>query len=159
MSKKITLLALAAISTAMLVLPTFASAGEWKIDPASGKFPQNFTLAGIGNTTLTTDGSSLKVTCSGLTGSGKYETATTGWITIMLHSCKENLFGSTCSSSGQPAGTVHILIVFLHNVILEPGPIVRGTLLTSENGHFTTFTCGGGLVQEVLNGNGIVDEV
>ncbi len=161
MSKKIILLALSAISAAMFALPAVASAGEWSLDPASGSFPVAFNLASIGNTTLTTDGSSLKVTCTSAAGNGSQTSATTSSnVTLTFSGCTENLFGSKCTSTGQASGSIKTTDLIGHNVILEKGPPeVRGILLTPNAGHFASFSCGGGLVAVVVNGNGIIGEM
>jgi hypothetical protein len=160
MSKMIKLLALAAISGAILALPAAASAGEWKLDSASGKFPQSFTLS-FGGTTLTTDGSSLKVSCNGLTGSGEYENSTTAKnVRLSLFGCTENLFGSACTTAGQSTGTIETTVMTGHNVIIENlNPPYRGILFTPNAGHFATFTCGGGLVKDVVSGNGVIAQL
>jgi hypothetical protein len=160
MSKKILLLALAAISAAMFAVPAVAAAGEWSLDSASGKYPVSFTSVGEGSTSLTTDSSSLKVTCTGNTGSGKQISATTAEeVTILFTGCTENLFGSSCKSTGQETGKIKTTDLVSHNVILEASPEVRGVLLTPNNGHFASFVCGGGLVSVSVNGNGIIGEM
>jgi hypothetical protein len=160
MSKKIILLALAAISAAMFALPAVAAAGEWGVDPAGGKFPVSFTLKSTTTTSLTTDdGSGLKVTCSGATGSGEQESSTTSKnVTLTFTGCKENLFGSSCTSSGQAAGSIKTTDMTGHNVILEASPEVRGVLLTPKEGHFATFTCAGFFTLKV-GGNGVIGEL
>jgi hypothetical protein len=161
MTKKIILLALAAISAAMFALPAVASAGEWSLDPAGGKFPVSFNLSSSTTTTLTTDdGSGLKVTCSTATGSGKQVTSTTSEeVTLTFSGCKENLFGSSCTSTGQTSGTIKTTDLVGHNVILEKGPPeVRGVLLTPNAGHFATFDCLG-FFHIVVGGNGIIGEM
>ncbi len=162
MSKKILLLALSAISAAMFVLPALATAGEWSLDPANGSFPVAFNLASIGNTVpVTADGSSLKMTCTSVAGAGQQTTATTSSeVTLTFSNCTENLFGSKCTSTGQASGSIKTTDLIGHNVILEKGPPeVRGILLTPNAGHFASFICGGGLVSEVINGNGIIGEM
>jgi hypothetical protein len=163
MSKKLMLLALAAVSAVMFVLPAVASAGVWELKPASGKFPQTFTNASIGNTILTTDESSLKVTCTKATGTGEYENATTGKnLTLTFSGCTENLFGSSCTNE---VGGILTTDLTFHNIMLEKTGAVGfpngtpGILITANAGHFATFSCGGGLVKVAVNGNGIVGDI
>ena len=155
--KKIILLAFAA----MFALPAVASAGEWSLDPAGGKFPVAFTLTSSGNTILTTDdGSGLKLPCSGITGSGIQVTATTSEkVTLTFSGCKDPLFGSTCTSGGEPTGSILTTELVGHNVVLEKGPPeVRGILLTTREGHFYTATCAGFFSME-LGGSGVIGEM
>jgi hypothetical protein len=162
MSKKIILLALAAISAAMFALPAVASAGEWSLDSASGKYPVNFKLSSTGSTILTTDdGTGLKVTCKSAGGSGIQESATTSKeVTLTFSECTENLFSSKCTTSGQTAGTIKTTDLTGHNVKLEPSPsTLRGVLLTPKEGHFATFTCAGGLFSLKVGGTGIIGEL
>jgi hypothetical protein len=155
MKKRTIMFALAAVSAALFALPAVASAGEWKIDPANGVFPLNYTIAG-GSTTLT---AGQTVTCSSSTGSGKYTTATTGELTLTFHNCK-TLGIFNCTSAGQPAGTIKTTALTTHNVKLEPSPsTVTGVLITPNAGHFASFTCAGGIASVVVNGNGIIGEV
>jgi hypothetical protein len=158
--KKIILLALTAISAAMFALPAVAAAGEWSLDPASGKFPVSFTLSSTTTTTLTTDdGSGLRVACSGATGSGKQETSTTSEeVTLTFTGCKENLFGSSCTSFNEPTGSIKTTDLVGHNIRVEANPLTRAILLTPNNGHFASFTCAG-FFSIVVGGNGIIGEM
>jgi hypothetical protein len=162
MSKKIILLALAAINAAMFALPAVASAGEWSLDSASGKYPVSFSLKSTTTTILTTDdGSGLKVACKDAGGSGVQESATTSKeVTLTFSECTESLFGSKCTSSGQTTGTIKTTDLTGHNVKLEPSPsTLRGVLLTPKEGHFATFSCAGNLFTIKVGGTGLIGEL
>jgi hypothetical protein len=155
MKKKMIMLALAAVSAAMFALPAVASAGEWKIDPANGVFPLNYSIAG-GETKLT---AGQTITCSSVSGTGKYTTSTTGELGLTFHGCKVLGFFS-CTSAGQPSGTIKTTALTTHNVILETSPSkVTGVLITPNAGHFASFTCAGGIASTAVTGNGIIGEV
>jgi hypothetical protein len=160
MAKKIILLALTAISAALFALPAVASAGEWRLDPAGGKFPVSFSLTSSGSTVLTTDdGSGLKVTCTHAVGTGKQTTATISEeVTLTFSNCTENLFGGKCTSAGEPTGSIKTTDLTGHNVKLEPSPsTLRGVLLTPKEGHFATFTCP--IFTFRVGGTGVIGEL
>jgi hypothetical protein len=173
MKHKMILLALAAVSAVMFAVPAVAAAGEWEIDPASGKFPQSFTAANIGNTTLTQDPLNAEdkpatVTCTGSSGSGKYTTKTTGEIELTFTGCKESQFGSSCTSAGQATGTITTTNMTFHNIMIDSTaqrPATEktkagtaGILITSNAGHFATFNCALFFKIEVT-GSGVIGDI
>jgi hypothetical protein len=160
MKHKMILLALGALCAAMLALPAMASAAGWDIDPESGKLPLKFTSAG-GEAKLTRL-NGQKVTCTANSGTGQYETATTGKIELTFTGCKDNL-GFTCTTAGQAAGTITTTELEFHNIMIDSTAQVvggkPGVLITPNAGHFATFACTLGIGTVVVSGNGIVGEV
>jgi hypothetical protein len=161
MTKKMMLLALAAVSAAMFALPAVASAGEPVIDPASGKFPLTFTSAG-GHSELRAN-EEPPITCTSNTGTGKYTSGTTGEIALTFHGCTTSFFGFpvSCNSAGQPSGTIKTNTSVFHNVYVTDAKTNPGVLVTpptSPAGLYTTIICGGFASIEV-RGNGIIGEL
>ncbi|HYQ79800.1 MAG TPA: hypothetical protein VEP91_11895 [Solirubrobacterales bacterium] len=137
-----------------VALPATASAGGWDIDPQSGKFPLQFTVA-AGVTSWTTESTLFE--CTSLTGSGRYETATTGSIELTLHGCASISPSLTCTSSGQPKGTITTNEMQFHNIFLEPEKGKPGFLITAKEGRFASFACNG--IAMELSGNGLIAEM
>ncbi len=133
-------------------LPATASANGWDIDPQSGKFPLTFTVTG-GKMRWTT--ASTIFECTSVTGSGRYETATTGKIELTLHGCFGP--GVACTSLGQPSGTITSSEMEFHNVFLEPEKGKPGILITAKEGRFAAFACNGFAME--LSGNGLISEM
>jgi hypothetical protein len=146
---------LAILVVALFALPASASAGEWKAVPASGKYPLGIT-AKAGVTKLTGLGS-VVIECSSLTGSGQYSTATTGVLTFTLHGCVDLPSKTSCSSTGQPAGTVAMKTMSFHNPYLEPSKTTPGMLLIPNIGGFAVFQCGS--VTFEVEGNGLIGDL
>lgn len=165
MSKKMLLLALAVVSAAMFALPAVASAGTWEVSSI-----EKFTTHS-GTTILTQDPISAgeevtEVTCTTSTGTGKYTTKTTGEeLTLTFTGCTApSIFGPVnCTTSGQASGTIKTTDLKFDNIMIEstvqlPPLGLAGILITSNAGHFASFTCGGIIPVEV-KGNGIVGEI
>ncbi|HKF82660.1 MAG TPA: hypothetical protein VKB23_06845 [Solirubrobacterales bacterium] len=153
MSKKVTLLALTAVCTALFALPTAASANFLHVSSTGA-----FTISGGAFDWRTTSG--LKISCTSIDGSGQFTTTTTGTFTLLYHGCKDSTFGLSCTSTGQPSGTVktagefHLVTIETINaagVLLTPlGPteVTPGKRLDMEMSCFgvTTKFFGNGLV-------------
>ncbi len=108
-------------------------------------------------TSLFTTASGLTITCTSGSGSGKATTATTGVGSYLLHGCKNNL-GLTCTSTGQPAGTITLETVTLHLVYLDENHTVPGVLATPPaSGVFAKFACFGVAVE--VKGNGVLGRI
>ncbi|HKO37140.1 MAG TPA: hypothetical protein VJU14_02090 [Solirubrobacterales bacterium] len=133
MSKKMMLLALSAISAAMLAVPAFASA----LPAHLSVNPGNFTIHGGASTLSRVGGGGTTGTTT--TGTGKFENTTTGTVTLTFHGVKDP-FGGSCNSTGQAAGTVATTTLPFHLVML--GTHKPGLLITSAAGnHFVTYNC------------------
>jgi hypothetical protein len=150
MSKKMMLLALAAVSAVMFALPAVASAGEWKIDPAG----VGFKIAG-GEAKLSTSGGRT-VICTSNSGEGSYDAGsqTTGTISLIFHGCTSA--GTACTTTGQTSGTIISTPKLpFHNVYLGDGKTTPGTLITGtgETKHLAEFKCGFGLVSITVTGS------
>jgi len=160
--KKLILLAIMAAVTAMMAIPAIASAGEWDIDSENEKLPLAFTSAGGAAQLKSGFGA---ITCTANTGSGSYETKTTGTLTQTFTGCKDP-FGGNCQS-GATAGTIVTFVLPFHNIMLEatgsPAPYTNGTpgVLITPNavtGDFATFTCN--VIGAVtVKGNGLVGDI
>jgi hypothetical protein len=140
------------LAIASAVLPGAASAGGWDIDPQGGKFPLSFTISG-GLTRWSTSSTILE--CTSVTGTGHYETATTGKLEISLHGCAAPNF--TCTSAGQTSGTVTTSELEFHNVFLESDKSKLGMLITAKEGRIATFTCNG--IGMEISGNGVLSQM
>jgi hypothetical protein len=154
MTKKMMLLALAAVSAAMFALPAVASAGSPIVEcgtSACGKFTSHG-----GSSVLSTTGG-VTVTCSTNTGSGNLTTTTTGDIKFTFHGCTESVFGSECHSTGQPEGTIVTTEFLFHTTYLTDDKKTPGVLVTpAANEHFASFTCFGGFSNHEVKGNGVM---
>jgi hypothetical protein len=162
MSKKLILLALAAISAAMFALPAVASAGVWETTTAG----ETVSLSSSTTTTLTQDGVNTKVQCTSTSGSGVYKNGgvaskTTGeQLTLTFKGCTESVFGTACTTSGQTSGTIKTTDLTWHNIMLEATPTgVAGLLITPNGTHFASFSCDFGAIQVEVTGNGIIGEI
>jgi hypothetical protein len=151
--KKIMLLALAAVSAVLFVVPASASAGVWDIEPANGLYPLTFNIHGGTAELKTTGGTSVH--CTSVSGTGSYADKTTGTINLTFHGCKA--FGFNCNSTGAPAGTIVTTALPFHNVHLEPNKTKPGILITPNGTHFASFTCF--IVGVTVSGNGVLGEV
>jgi len=146
MSKKIMLLALAAVSAAMFALPAAASA--WETDPAGVTFTGTTTKA----STLTATGEPT-ISCIGnshFSGSYKATSKTEGSITIDFTECHINPFGITIACTTGSSG----------NTISSGGTfknVNNGTKTEIQvTASSTTIKCGGTtpiIVTGTVNGN------
>jgi hypothetical protein len=164
MSKKMMLLALAAVSAALFALPAVASAGTWNMTPAGSIF----TLTSkVGTTTVWTS-TNHTVTCASVTGSGRYNVGspTNGVISLKFHGCKDEA-GTTCTgeTAGEPAGTLSTTANMpFSNIYMEsekglagshnPGITISGV---GAEKHFMNFRCGFGLLTVKIEGSIIAE--
>jgi hypothetical protein len=147
MSKKIMLLALAAVSAALFAMPAVASAGTWDISPTNATFSIDGTTAQLTTANRT-------VHCTSSTGNGSYTSATTGNIELTFSGCTS--LGTKCwtnppfKESEQKITTTEMVF---HNVELENN--VPGIQITGNGAaqHMASFKCGFGLVTVVVSGN------
>ena len=154
--KKLMLLALAAIS-ALLVVPTFASAAPIHAQTHAGGNPGAFTVTGGTSQLVRTSGSGSHGEAVG--GSGTFENTTTGTVKLTFHKVTSALgnCGSTTEGHAELAGggTVTTTTLPFHLVTLPGGQ--PGILITSANGHFATYRCGGITIN--VNGTGILGTI
>lgn len=127
MNKKIMLLALAAVSAAVLALPATASAlVPLHLNPTP-EGPQQ--IDGNGIVVFSTTGGSTQ-SCQGFAGSATFdEGGTTGSMSLTFSKC--TILGSTCD--------VATTTLPFHLITL-PGEH-PGILITANNGHFANFSC------------------
>jgi hypothetical protein len=159
MSKKITLLALAAISAAVFALPATASAFvPLHLNPAPAG-AQTIDDVTPGNPTLTTAGSTIE--CETFTGSATFDNSggTTGKMSLKFSgNCKESVFNSSCHSPGAPNGTIETTTLPFHLVTTKetkPGVLVT----PSTDGSFAHVECFGTFVKFTVGGNGLVGTI
>lgn len=148
--KKIMLLALAAVS-AMLVVPTFASAEALHVSKTGP-----FTVHGGESKLLRTSGNGTHGPT--VTGNGEFETTTTGWIHLTFHGVTNSL-GQKCTNVAGSTDKVTTAKLPFHLVTL-PGKS-PGILLTPAAGggnHFASFTCGG-FVPVTVSGTGLLGTI
>ena len=154
MSKKMMLLALAAVSVAMFSLPAAASAGGYTVHPGG----QAFAITGVPGYWSTVGGDTIN--CNSKTGGGAYNAAGTGGtLQFTFHGC--TAFGFSCNSSNpaQPAGTIQTTPLTFSNVFLNHqkklgftiGPSTVGGALAHISCPFTTITWTGSVLGEVEN--------
>ncbi|HET8566388.1 MAG TPA: hypothetical protein VFL77_07925 [Solirubrobacterales bacterium] len=151
MSNKTMPLVLAALSAALIGLPSTAIAAEEDIPVHVVPAPTSTTpINGGGGTLQTVGGTTL--TCKEVTGEvTKWESGTTGKVTLTFkNDCTESAFHSSC-------GEIMTTELQVHGVTLAGK--VPGLLITSNEGHFATFTCGGGLLKFVISGNGLIARI
>lgn len=168
MSKKPMVLALAAVTAAMLALPAVTFAGNWHLEPPGGTTGPNMTITG-GAWTISTVGNTLSIKGTTVLGSATYNagSTTTGTISAESAGIKGGIkftgvtsLGFPCASPGQPAGTVLTTPLAFHLEKIDTE--TPGFLITPNGGglepkHFTTFTCAG--ISLTLRGNGLFGHV
>jgi len=158
MNKRL-ILAMASVCAAILALPAIASAGTWHAEPSTAATPFTTTTAGHGNVLLVTP--NRTTTCNAApssTGSGSVNVGgTTGTISLKFHHCES--LGTTCTTPGQPIGTIVTSpnLVF-HNILIEkntPGILLTGVGASTQIMH---YTCGFELVTLNVTG-GVIGHV
>jgi hypothetical protein len=162
MSKKLLMLALAASATA-LVLPSTAAA----ITPlhSVGSIPATGSITG--GTIRVSSTAGITVTCGNVTGTMTLTTSTAGTLRLTFsQECKENVFGSKCTSTGEPTGSITTEPLTFDLATVQRASAgetkIPGVLLTTsafEGGTFFKATCGGGLVSVSITGNGVLGRV
>jgi hypothetical protein len=141
MSKKLMLLAAGALTAlAFAALPAVGSAGEFTADCGAGA-TCNATVAGgaasLGNIAGET------ISCTSVSGSASLTSgSSTGTVSLTFHGCKETetIFKFSCTSVGQPTGTIATGSMVVHLVYLDDDKIRKGILITNLN---VTFNCPG----------------
>lgn len=139
MKPKTLLLAIAAFSTAMLAPPTVASAQSWHFEENA---TPTFSVASPGGTWTTTEGTTIA--CTGIAGSGSYETSTTGKITLSFSGCGSKPENCVVAP---PSFTASLPI---HNIMMatnKPAILITGT---GASNHLISYSCFG--IPVVLTG-------
>jgi hypothetical protein len=155
MNKKMMVLAAALTALAFAALPAVASAGEPQTHCINGAASCSFTVHGGPAGWNTASAGSTN--CSSVTGSGTMGT-TTGSMALVFHGCTESVFGSACTTSGQPSGTIATTALIYHNIYASAGKSSPAILITpnATSGIFSHYTCAGGLVTKTISGNGLI---
>jgi hypothetical protein len=135
--------------------------GEFKIENALGTYPIQFSATGGATKLTSANGGYVSCTSSG--AKGKYTSATGGEVQLTFHGCTYAGISSwTCTTSGQPTGTIVTATKTFDNFYLESDKSKRGFLITGPNsGEFektplmtfaclgTVYTVGGSLFGEM----------
>jgi hypothetical protein len=153
------LLPAAPVWVALSLVAPSASAATPEADPLFGATIT--AVAASGESALST-ASGMTISCSSGSGTVQSSGKTTGSAAYVLHGCKETatIFKFSCTSEGQPAGTVKLATATGHLVYLDENHTRPGVLATPpENGVFAKFSCAGGFSSVEVKGNGILGEV
>jgi hypothetical protein len=153
MTKKITLMALAAISAAMLAVPALASAQTAHLDVTS-----TFTVTGGAWTLATTSGTTTAGTS--VSGSGTFTTTTTGTIDLTLSGFADEIFGTKCGSTltghAENSGIVTAKGLSFHLIMLATNK--PGILITpSATEIIAKYKCLG--IETALTGKGLLGTI
>lgn len=154
MSKKLMMLAAGALTAlAFAALPAVASAGTPQVHCPEKKATCSFTIAGVNPELKRTDG--LQVGCSSVTGSGVLNTTGATGVSMTFHGCKETIFNTACTTSGQSSGTIKTGTLSADNIYTTDNKTSPGILMTPPaGGHFATFSCIDGT--HTIDGPGII---
>jgi hypothetical protein len=149
MSKKMKLLALAAVSAALFALPSAASAQEIHFSGVT-------TFTGSGGVILFTATNEPIYTCTGTTASGSFNagSSTTGEVNLTFTGCSASFLGikGNCNTTGDAAQTITSSGVF-HLITTNTGK--PGILLTPVT---TTVLCVG-FSRTEYTGKGIIGTI
>jgi len=140
---------LASLALVALAAPSSALAAGPKFN--GGSPPLSFTSTGA--SVVVSESSGNVWSCSSSSGSGTWTTTSTGTGTLTFKGCA---FGSgTCTSPGQPAGTIVTSTLGLQSVYLDKARTKYGTLFTPPaSGVFAEIECGFGGIKIKKNWNG-----
>jgi hypothetical protein len=142
--KSLTLSALAALAVMAVMGAGPASASEPKLEPtAPNVFPVAFHGHGGFGSLLTT--SNKQVECNTSVSSGELSSASTVQnVVVTFTGCSAFFTFATCTSSGQPSGTIKTNPLHGTLVYLETGSSKKALLLKPASGTvFASFNCGG----------------
>ena len=124
------------------------------IDSSEG-FPASFTVSG-GSVSLA--GSGTATNCESITGSGQINTTKAGAVELAFHNCTESVFGSPCTSAGQPGGTLLTPTLPFHLATVNSDG-TPAMLLTPNKGEFLSYECLGGFISIEVSGNGVLGDI
>ncbi len=152
--KKFMLLATGALAAlAFAAVPTVATAGEIIGHCSSGGTCNATFSAGDGILEDDSGSSAGKLTCTSTTGTVTGTSGTsTGTATLTAHGCKELVFGTSCNTAGQPAGTIKTGNNLVSHLVYIDGPptVQVGIHITGFN---MTLICSGGLILKTITGS------
>ncbi|HET8566386.1 MAG TPA: hypothetical protein VFL77_07915 [Solirubrobacterales bacterium] len=141
MRKKIMLLALAVAGAAAFTLPAVAVAED--VPEHIVPIPTQASSVHGGAAILQARGGT-SVSCQEVSGIATWESTTRGKITLTFsNDCTESAFKSSCGE----IVTTELQFDLVSATLERPY-----FLITSNAGHFATFTCGGGLLQSDCHG-------
>lgn len=158
MNKKTILVTLGAIGAVVLAMPALASA---LIPLHLSSTPNGVQpIDAVGVARLSTTGGTV-VTCEGVKGAAEFEAGgTTGTLNLTFGGdCTENILGTKCNSTGEPAGSILTTTLPFHLVTLaneKPGVLITPNAAT---GKFAEFACANGLLPVTLTGNGVIGTI
>jgi hypothetical protein len=159
MSKKIMLLALAAVTAAMFAMPAAASATFESLHMSPT--PAKLHVKGVGHMTLRSDGGQ-NFTCNGVSGTATPEAGgTTGTLVLTFGPHCTGPTGETCvgTNPAAPSGSITTTTLPYHLVTLKGKS--AGILITPANGAFAHLNCNvfGFPVQTTWQGNGFLGTI
>jgi hypothetical protein len=162
MSKKIMLLALAAVTAAMFAMPAAASATFESLHMSPT--PAKLHVKGVGHATLRSEGGQ-NITCNGVSGTVTPEAGgTTGKLVLTFGPHCTGPTGETCVGTNPvaPSGSITTTTLPYHLVTLKgktPGVLI--TPGTEDNKSFAHFNCNvfGFPVQTTVEGNGVLGTI
>src|SRR5690349_4987048 len=158
MKNKMMLLALAAISAVMFVLPAVAAAGSPELDSKLLNEGKTLSFTSKGGTSELRATGEPSIVCTSNTGTGKYNTKTTGEFELTFSGCNTSFFGFPveCHSTGQANNVITTGTSVFHNTYLTDNKTTAGILVTPPSGGvFAVITCAG-LSSITVSGNGII---
>jgi hypothetical protein len=133
--------ALRVFSLALIVSLAFAglaagSASALSLETKANKFPIPFSASGGATSLSWSNGSAF--TCGGNTSSssGEWTSGTSGQTKIKLQECK-GAFNVSCTTPGQPAGTIQTNMLAMKPVYLDAAHTQYGILFTVSPATFT----------------------
>jgi hypothetical protein len=137
MTKKIMLLALAAVSAALFAMPAVASA-NWGVDPINQSFTGTSEAGTVG---VFSSVNEPTTTCEGPDHmAGNWSDGTSGKFSLDATACHISFLGATvaCKTAGAPLSNTELITGSFRNVTIEGGK--RGVTFTFSE---TTIVCGG----------------
>src|ERR1700742_317159 len=138
------------ILVALVVLAAFGALPQLAAADPEFELHEHMNFTGSGGA-ANLEAKSLKVTCSTVTGSGKFEDSQAGNIEFAYHGCKT--LGVNCTTAGQTAGTITVASSPFRVKSATEGKLAL--LITPKEEQFANFSCSP-MLKVVISGNGVV---
>lgn len=151
MSMTRTLISAVVVVLAFAALPALAAADP-VVDSSEG-FPLELTTEYPDEGRLVTPEIELK--CNTVLAKGVAENGSTGTLQLTYQGCR--YAGTSCTTAGQPSGTILTTELLVHLKTVKGGS--PAVLATSNEGHIATFKCAFGLVLVEVLGTGTIGEI
>jgi hypothetical protein len=144
---------LASLALVALAAPSSAFAAGPKIEGTS--FPLSFTVTNSGAAVTVQYSNGPVMECSSSSGAGTWTTNSSGTATLTFQGCTR---GFTCTSPGQPSGTIVTSTLGIQSVYLNKARTKFGMLFTPPaSGVFAEVVCGPFGIKTTWNG-GLIGE-